>query len=63
MSKKYSKWIKEIEVICDKQASGEDAFYTMEEILLRIDSLLFRAMLEAESTTLSDDIESELNGE
>ena len=55
-----SKWINEISEFCDRQGSGADAFFTIEEILNRIDKLLRRARLSTDDERLHDDISKEL---
>jgi hypothetical protein len=59
-----SKWIKELKEGFDlvELYDSDDAWEQMKITLDRVDSLLFRAMLEVENITLSDDIEKELHG-
>jgi hypothetical protein len=65
MSSKQSVWIEQINNhVFEDVVYKEEMIYWKDVLptLKRIDDLLFRAMLEVENVTLSDDIEKELNG-
>ena len=58
-----SKWINEVAEISSRQGSGADAFFSIEDILERVDKLLRKAMNQIDNPKLYDEIRKEVSND